>query len=332
MLRRYITLWLFLSSAIAFWWPDVWRQLAGSGGFDPFTQWTSSIPAAVVLTMFCIGCLLPPEEVRLVFARWPTVLFGTSIQYLAMPTLSWLAVVLWQLEGDVRIGVLLTGCVPGAMASNVLTMIARGNVSYSVGLTTSATLLSPLIVPLALMATGGSQIGTDRLASIAVELLWMVVLPVVSGYGLCRLSTLFERLATRWGELIANLAILWIIAAVVGRQRELLASAGASELLVSVTTALLFLNLGGYLAGYFAGAAIRMPVDMCRALSLEVGMQNAGLGTSLAISVLGSDSPATIPTALYTFGCMLTGTLLAQAFAWSDIRRENAPAEAAEIR
>jgi BASS family bile acid:Na+ symporter len=316
LLRRYITLWLVLSSAVAYWWPDVWGRVGvGDPTFDPFTRWTWSIPAAVVLTMFCIGCLLPPDEVRRVAVRWPTVLYGTLTQYLVMPSLAYLAVTLWGFTGEMRIGILLVGCVPGAMASNVLTMVARGNVSYSVGLTTSATLVSPLIVPLALKLTGGGQIPNERLLGIAIELVWMVVLPVVAGFVLCRLCRPFERLAARVAEPVANLSILWIIAAVVGRQRGLLASAGAGDLLASVGSALLFVNLAGYLLGYSSGLLARLPTAMNRALSIEVGMQNAGLGTSLAISVLGSDSAATVPTALYTFGCMLTGTLLAQAFA-----------------
>lgn len=318
MLRRFLTLWLLVSSAIAFWWPDFARLIGFGDALDPFTQWPRGITAAVVLTMFCIGCLLPPDEIRQVARQWPWIVYGTGAQYFFMPTLSWLAVNAWGMTGDLRIGVLLVGCVPGAMASNVLTLVARGNVSYSVGLTTSATLLSPIVVPLALKLTGGGQIDNDKLLRIAIELVWMVVLPVGLGFLLCRTVRSFDRAMSRVAEIAANLAILWIIASVVGRHRTALASAGASDLLLTVTTALLFVNFGGYLGGYLSGVAARLPVGMRRALSLEVGMQNAGLGTSLAISVLGPDSVATIPTALYTFGCMLTGTLLAQFFAWMD--------------
>ena len=100
--------------------------------------------------MFVIGSLLPGNEVRDVFRRWHTVLSGTFVQYTVMPGLAFLMSLFFLDQPELRIGVILVGCVPGAMASNVLTLAARGNVSYSVCLTTSATLLSPLFVPLVL--------------------------------------------------------------------------------------------------------------------------------------------------------------------------------------
>lgn len=315
MLRRYLTLWLALSSAAALWWPELsaWGRLPAA--WDPFFAGRHTIAAAIILTMFCIGGLLPAEEVRRLPRQAPSVLLGTGVQYVTMPLLAWLAVWLWGLTGDLRMGVLIVGCVPGAMASNVLTLAAGGNVSYSVGLTTSATLLSPLVVPLALKLTGGESISTDILLRISGELVWMVVLPVVSGFALCRWSSRAAELLARLGESAANLAILWIIAVVVGVQRPLLRSAGTEALLTTLGTALLAVNLAGYLAGYLSGAAAGLDARRRRALTIEIGMQNAGVGTQLAISVLGDQTPATIPTALYTFGCMFTGTVLAQLFA-----------------
>ena len=316
MLRRYLTLWLAISSAVAFLWPSIGEALGASADWwDPFTAGRHSIAVAVVITMFCIGALLPPDEVRALRRQWASVLFGSGVQYITMPLLAWLAATLWGLTGDLRIGVLLVGCVPGAMASNVLTMAARGNVSYSVGLTTSATLLSPLIVPAALLVTGGGSIPTEKLQQISLDLLWMVVLPVLVGFGVCRMSPTANRVLAQIGEATANLAILWIIACVVGRQRAFLREAGNSDILAGVGAALVVVNLLGYLGGYLSGWTGGLDERRRRALTIEVGMQNAGVGTQLAIAVLGQASPATIPTAMYTFGCMFTGTLLAQWFA-----------------
>jgi len=106
---------------------------------------------------------------------------------------------------------------------------------------------------------------------------------------------------------VANLAILWIIAVVVASNREKLA--GPDPRLLA---ALLGINLFGYLAGDLGSRAMRLSSPMRRALTLEVGMQNAGLGTTLALSLFPDRPAVAIPGALYTFGCMLTGTLLAQ--------------------
>jgi BASS family bile acid:Na+ symporter len=106
------------------------------------------------------------------------------------------------------------------------------------------------------------------------------------------------------------LTILWIIAIVVGLNRERLAGFEAAILL-----ALLILNLAGYVAGYFGGGLLRLKQPMRRALTLEVGMQNAGVGTWLVLTVFKDEPAAAIPPALYTFGCMFTGTILARVWA-----------------
>jgi len=84
--------------------------------------------------------------------------------------------------------------------------------------------------------------------------------------------------------------------------------------------ALVCINLCGYAAGYFGGAAMRLPEPMRRALTLEVGMQNAGLGAALAIKLFGKESDAALAPAMYTFGCMLTGTVLARVWATMNAR------------
>ena len=137
-------------------------------------------------------------------------------------------------------------------------------------------------------------------------LVFTVVLPVVTGHLLRRLSGgLSDRTTDRAG-IMANLAILGIIAIAVGLRRSEL-----SQVAWSLLGILAIINVGGYLAGYAGGLGFGLPEPMRRALTLEVGMQNAGAGTALAISLFGEDSTALIPCILYTFGCMLTGTTLA---------------------
>ena len=95
-------------------------------------------------------------------------------------------------------------------------------------------------------------------------------------------------------------------------------------------SALLAVNLGGYLAGYFGGVTLGLPESMRRALTLEIGMQNAGLGTTLAMRLFPDEPGAALPAAIYTFGCMCTGTILARLWAEAqrrtDARRERTSA------
>jgi len=208
--------------------------------------------------------------------------------------------------------------VPGAMASNVLTFNARGNTSYSVSLTTSATLLSPLGVPLVLGLAlyGEKNVDVWLLADDASrKLLLTVVIPVIFGHLLSRRFPRWEQTGRWLGSIVANLAILWIIAVVVALNRDRLSPLGSDVSLVSMLLALLMVNAGGYLVGYSGSVAMRLPEPMRRALTLEIGMQNAGLGVFLATELFEGRDAITIAPAMYTFGCMLTGTILATVWA-----------------
>ncbi len=304
LIERLLLLWLILLSLLALFW-DRWLP----SRWDPFEATYPARNAIFALTMLAIGSLLPRDEVRAVFRRWPVVLGGTAVQYTAMPLLAWALGRLFGLEGGWWIGLVVVGCVPGAMASNVLTLAARGNVSYSVSLTTSATLLSPLVVPFVLWVGLGRWAQVDPLDQ-SWWLCYTVVVPVVAGYLLSQYVRLWRRAARRLAAPAANLTILWIIAIVVAANRERL-----SQFEARVLGALLVLNLAGYLAGAAGSRLLRLPRGMGRALTLEVGMQNAGLGTLLAMQFFEDAPTAAIPPAIYTFGCMLTGTVLARLWA-----------------
>ncbi|MDO5308178.1 MAG: bile acid:sodium symporter family protein [Planctomycetia bacterium] len=244
-----------------------------------------------------------------------------------MPMLAFCLAKLFHIEGGYFIGMMLAGCVPGAMASNVLTLTARGNVSYSVGLTTSATLLSPLVVPATLwLFLNHAHIKIDTTA-IMINLLITVVAPVAVGFTLARMWSLWRRLADAFAEIIANLAIIWIIASVVAKNFGQL-----SSLTLGIGTALALLNIGGYLAGYFGGKSLGLDSGMRRALAIEVGMQNAGLGTSLAMNYFPNTPEAALICATYTFGCMATGIILAQSFRFYTQAQEKRATAQVDVR
>jgi len=315
-LERFLLVWLTVLCAVAYWWTDWSGRLGQLVVPDPFVGSKPGLNWLIAATMLAIGSLLPRDEIRQVFQRWPTVLGGTAIQYTSMPLLAYGLGRLFGLEGPWMIGIIMVGCVPGAMASNVLTLVARGNVSYSVSLTTSATILSPILVPLGLwLALSGLaeySMATVFWKVVAASglLLLMVVLPVLAGYWLSRTFALWERTARRVAAIVANLTILWIIAVVVALNRDNL-----SQLEARLLLALLTVNVGGYSVGFVGGLLLRLSDPMRRALTLEIGMQNAGLGTALALSLFKEEPATAIPAALYTFGCMFTGIVLARLWA-----------------
>lgn len=307
MLQRYLLIWLILLSLLAYVWPQWFHER-----LDPFAMTRPYLSQAFAVTMFAIGSLLPRDEIRSVIQRWPTVFAGTAIQYTVMPLAAFTLGRLFRLPEEMLLGVTLVGCVPGAMASNVLTLAARGNVSYSVSLTTLATLLSPLVVPAALYLTV-QRTGVDNALlakDAAFQLAAIVVGPVVAGHLLARRFPRFAGGMRLVGPIIANLTILWIIAVIVNQHHAKIAATGRQLALI-----LLAINLVGYAAGFTGAKALRLPDGMRRALTLEIGLQNAGLGSVLATSLFRDDPAAALPPVLYMFGCMLTGTLLAQV--WS---------------
>jgi len=316
LIQKFLLLWLILLSLTAYYWPRTKIT------FDPFSQ-KFLLPYFIIVTMFAVGWMLPVAEVKQVFRRWPVVLGGTAVQFIAMPLLAVGVGHLMGFQGEYLIGIFLVGCVPGAMASNVLTIISKGNVSYSVSLTTLATLLSPIAVPLLLklqasfvdpntaqiMTTAANT--TDNIYLLAgFKLLMWVVIPVIAGFILGRFLPQYESHAKMIGSNIANLSILIIIATVVGLSRDKLA-----DLPGHLFTALLLINLVGYGCGQWGGQLLRISPAMKRALTLEVGMQNAGLGAALAADLFPDRPTIYIAPAFYTFFCMFTGTLL--AWYWS---------------
>ncbi|MDA8745096.1 bile acid:sodium symporter family protein [Rubripirellula amarantea] len=306
---RSLLFWLLVSSGIGYW---LTPELIGFEVFDssPWLIWT-----LIVITMYSLGLLVRRDELAPLREKPWWVVLGTLTQMIVMPAAVFAMTKIVTMDPEIAAGVILVGCVPGAMASNVLTHTAGGSVAYSVSLTAVATLLSPVSVPFVLWCVADLR-SEISLWSSSLLLAGLVVMPTVLGYATSHGMPRWRAAADVWCPRIASVALLWIIAAVVAGNRDKLGGIG-----VVVFFVLLIVNLIGYAAGYGVGAMSRLPESFRRALTLEVGMQNAGLGTGLAVSMFGSQTSATIPTAAYTFGCMLTGSILASVWKFFDTKR-----------
>ncbi|MBO7725150.1 MAG: bile acid:sodium symporter family protein [Thermoguttaceae bacterium] len=312
ILTKYLLVWLTVVCIISFY----WTRIPGTGRFpDPFDLNGSEMKLLISLAMLVIGSLLPLDEVKMVAKRWPLIIAGTAIQFTSMPLLAFVAAKIFHIQDPYYTGLILAGAVPGAMASNLLTMLAGGNTSYSVGLTTSATLFSPITIPLLLRLLLGADVAPD-VAPMMLDLLLTVVAPVAVGFTLSRIFAFWNKCSQAIGEVVGNIVIIWIISAVVAVNRG-----GFGTNILFLIPPLIFLNLGGYSAGMLGGKLIRLDSRMCRALLLEIGMQNAGLGATIARNYFADKPGAALCCALYTFGCMFTGILVAQGFRLLDYRR-----------
>ncbi len=276
---------ILAGAAVAFLAPDsvLWMRR----GLEP----------AFAVTMLCVGTLVRPEQVRAFLGAPLRALIGLAGQYTIMPLCAW-AVSLAFSDPVLRTGIVLVGCMPGAMASNVMTVLLRGDLILSVTMTSVATLLCPLVIALWLPLLADTRVDVP-VAGMVWNTLWMVVLPVLSGIGLrslgFRLPRVWDSLATG----LASLAIVLIILVVVAANRERLAQLGPALVL-----GMLALNLGGYALAFGAATAMRWPRAQRRTLVIEVGMQNAGLGSVLALVHLGE--AGAVPSAFYTVLCVVT--------------------------
>lgn len=271
-----------------------------------------ALAPAFALTMVLVGSLVRAEH-RESFRRAPLrPILGLICQYTVMPLTAWLISLAFQ-EPALRIGIVLVGCMPGAIASNVMTLLFKGDLILSITLTTLATLTCPLILAFWLPLLAGARLEVPA-GSLAVSAVWMVLLPAAAGILLRTYLPKFPRWWDRMAALVASVAIVLIIMVVVAANRERLAETGPFLMAALVT-----LNLSAYGVAYLAGGVLGWPPAQRRTLVIEVGMQNAGLGSVLAMAHLGQ--AAAIPSAFYTALCVLTAAMGLPLQRWLEGRR-----------
>lgn len=279
------------------------------------------------LTMFGIGAVLTLDDFRRIAAKPSIVLVGTIAQFTIMPLGAFLVSKIFHLPPYMAIGLILAGCAPGAMSSNVMSYIAKADTAYSVSLTTASTLLCPVLTPAlttfwaTLLVTGTSFSFEVKGIDMFVELVLIVILPIIIGF-LLR-SVLKEKIAKIEPVFpaISVTFIIFICALVMAGNRTSLDSSmhGLFIILIAVTC----LNIYGMASGYGVGMLFRMEKKRKRTLSIEIGMQNAGLGTMLAIEHFGKE--AAIPTAMFVFVCIFTASVMADVWRRIDLAQSDWP-------
>ncbi len=265
--------------------------------------------------MFGMGLTLKAQDFRIVFSRPKDVLIGCLAQFTVMPLLAFALTRIFPLEEALAIGVILVGCCPGGTASNVITYLARGDLALSVGMTAVSTLLAPFLTPLLVWLLAGKTVDVD-VAGMLLSILWVVILPIALGLLVKRFWPRATERASVFLPAVSALAICVIVLIVIAANAHKLLDGGLTVLLVVVLH-----NVSGLGAGYLIGTLLRMTPAKRRAVSIEVGMQNSGLASSLATLHFAAYPLATIPGALFSVWHNLSGA----AVAWWFRRRR--PAE-----
>ncbi|MBR3456199.1 MAG: bile acid:sodium symporter family protein [Bacteroidaceae bacterium] len=259
--------------------------------------------------MFGMGLTLRADDFRIVFSRPKDVIIGCLAQFTVMPLLAWTLARVFQLDDALTVGVVLVGCCPGGTASNVITYLAKGDLALSVGMTGVSTLLAPVLTPFLVWFLAGQTVDVD-VASMFLSILWVVILPIVAGLAVKRLWPRQTEQATSYLPALSSLAICAIVLIVIAANANKLLTSG----LVIVIVVMLH-NIGGLIIGYIIGRMLRLTSAKRRAISIEVGMQNSGLASSLATLHFATYPMATIPGAVFSVWHNISGALVARFFA-----------------
>ena len=256
------------------------------------------------LTMFGIGAVLRAEDFKRILNRPIVVLIGCCAQFSIMPLGAFVLSKVFGFGPEIAAGLILTGSAPGAMASNVMSYIAKADTAYSISLTTVSTLLCPLLTPGLTLLLAGSRIPVPFM-EMMYDVLLIVIAPLFVGFGV---RHYFKRYVEKILEVFPAISVTFIIficSLVIALNKEYLLMLTGPILAAGV-----LLNVYGMAAGYGVGSAFRMDYRRRRTLSIEIGMQNAGLGTVLALKHFGEKSA--IPAAIFVFICIITASVMAE--------------------
>ena len=289
---------VLLSAVVALWQPDVFAHVR-----------PTVINPMLGVIMFGMGLTLKLDDFRVVFSRPKDVLTGCLAQFTVMPLLAWLLSRMFALDDALTIGVILVGCCPGGTASNVITYLAKGDLALSVGMTATSTVLAPVLTPLLVWLLAGKAVDVN-VVGMLLSILWVVIVPIAAGLIVKKLWPRFTEKATAYLPALSTLTICAIILIIIAANASKLMTGGLTIILV-----VMLHNLCGLLLGYAIGRLTGMPATKRRAVSIEVGMQNSGLASSLATLHFAAYPMATIPGAIFSVWHNLSGAIVARLYA-----------------
>ena len=292
---RLMPFWVILLGVVGFFYP---------GGFLILRPY---LDLMFFFTMVGIGAVLNFSDFRPILKKPYTVGLGIGAQFLIMPALGFMIGEFLDLSTPLKLGLILVGSVPGAMASNVIAYLAKTDVAYSIALTSTATLLSPLLTP-ALLFFYAHTLLDIPFFKMFLTIIEIVITPLFIGF---LLRHFFERQINRFSYISPAFSaafVALICAMVVAMNRDYFL-----ELTRLVFIAVFLQNSLGMILGYGAAIVYRFDLKRKRTLAIEVGMQNAGLGALLALKHFGSQT-ALIPAAFATW-CVITASILAEIWA-----------------
>ena len=271
----------------------------------------------LMVVMLGMGLTMRGKDFAIVFTRPRDVIIGCLAQYLIMPALAFALGKIFGLSEDILVGVILVGTCPGGTASNVITYLSKGDEALSVGMTSVSTLIATFMTPILTYLYLGTSVKVD-VGSMMLSMVQVTLAPLALGMLVNRFLGKYTKKVKDVLPVVSIAAICLIIACIVSRNSENIMTTGALILAVVILH-----NLFGYLLGYLTGVIFRMNAPRRKALSIEIGMQNSGLATTLAASAFPNMAMATVPGAIFSVWHNISGSILASIFRRMDREKQS---------
>jgi bile acid:Na+ symporter, BASS family len=297
MKNYFFTISIVFAALIALIFPQYFIEING------FKLKTLIVPLLQII-MFGMGTTMSLADFKSVVKTPKAVFVGLLCQFTIMPFVGFALANLFHFPPEIAAGILLIGCSPSGLASNVMAYIAKANVALSITITSCATLLAPVLTPLLMKLLAGQFIDIS-FGAMFFDIIKMVIAPILMGVLINYVFKKHINILNNILPLVSMAGIAIIIVIITAAGRDSLLSIGGVLII-----AVLMHNLLGYLLGYWGGRLFGMQEQDCRTIAIEVGLQNAGLASGLALAM---GKVGTVGVAAALFGPIMntTGSLLA---------------------
>lgn len=295
MKNLYFTLAIVVAATIAFFFPEYFTEINGF-------QLKELIIPLLQIIMFGMGTTMTYDDFLGVIKMPKAVVIGIVCQFSIMPLMGFTIANAFDFPPEIAAGIILIGCSPSGLASNVMAYIAKANVALSITITSIATLLAPILTPFLMKTLAGELIAVD-FWGMMWDIFKMIIIPVLAGF------LVNKFLKADWLQkvlpIVSMAGIALIIVVITAAGQKSLQTVGFTLIIAT-----LMHNLSGYVLGYWGARLFKLPEQDCRTVAIEVGLQNAGLASGLA-KAMGKLATVGVSPALFGPTMNITGSLLA---------------------
>ena len=290
------TIWVFVAVAVGMYYPQYFQQASDF-------KFTALIVPLIQLIMFTMGTEMNLKDFEAVIKTPRAVVIGLVCHFTIMPIVGFSLAKGFGFPPEIAAGIILIGSVPSGVSSNVLAFIAKANLPLSITIATISTLMAPVMTPFLMKILAGQLVEID-FVKMMLHVMEIIIVPIVLGLLINKMIRNLKWLKTLMPK-VSMLGILMMLVVIISAGRDSLLQIGPLLFLASIIH-----HSTGYLLGYWSGRLMRLDEATCRTISLEVGMQNGGLASGIAIQ-MGKIATVGLASAISVPWMTISGSLLA---------------------